>query len=246
MLLRKMVSMKKLDLLYEGKAKSVYNTDNKDHCIIEFRDDLTALNGARKGSFEGKGGINCFITSFVYEKLAAEGIKTHYIKKISATEILAEKVTIIPLEVIIRNTAAGSFAKKYGVQEGDSLLSPVLEFSYKNDELNDPLINESQAMALGIATKEQIETISLISFKINECLKQIFRAVGLMLIDFKIEFGVSENGEIILADEVSQDTCRLWDIETKEKLDKDLFRFNQGNVKEAYSELFRRFSCGNA
>ena len=231
--------MKKLDLLYEGKAKKVYNTDDPDVLIVDYKDDATAFNGLKKGTIMGKGVVNNKMSNRVFQLLEEKGIPTHYIEELSDRETAVKKVEIVPLEVIVRNVAAGSFSKRLGVEEGRILKAPTLEFSYKNDDLGDPLINDYFAIALDLATREEIDTISDYAFRINEVYKEYFAAAGIELIDFKIEFG-RYKGQIILADETSPDTCRLWDIKTREKLDKDRFRRDMGNVEEAYNEVFNR------
>lgn len=231
--------MKKLDLLYEGKAKKVYNTDDPDVLIVDYKDDATAFNGLKKGTIMGKGVVNNRMSNRVFQLLEEKGIPTHYIEELSDRETAVKKVEIVPLEVIVRNVAAGSFSKRLGVEEGRVLKAPTLEFSYKNDDLGDPLINDYFAIALDLATREEIDTISDYAFRINEVYKEYFAAAGIELIDFKIEFG-RYKGQIILADETSPDTCRLWDIKTREKLDKDRFRRDMGNVEEAYNEVFNR------
>ncbi len=233
--------MEKLEMLYEGKAKKVFKTDDEKLLIVDYKDDATAFNGLKKGQIMGKGVINNKMTNIVLQYLADNGIETHFVKELSDRETLVKRVSIVPLEVIIRNVAAGSFSKKFGVAEGTPLNNPILEFSYKNDELGDPMINELQALAIGIATKEEIDSISEQALKINELLKKFFLNVGIKLIDFKIEFG-RYDGRVILADEISPDTCRLWDAETNEKLDKDRFRRDLGNVEEAYQEVWRRIT----
>ena len=231
--------MEKLEQLYEGKAKKVFKTDNADQLIVDYNDDATAFNGEKKGTIVGKGVINNRMTNRVFQLLEKEGVPTHYIEELSERETLVKKVEIVPLEVIIRNVAAGSFSKRLGVEEGTALQIPTIEFSYKNDELGDPLINSYFAVALGLATWEEIETIKKYAFKVNDVLKAYFLQADMKLIDFKIEFG-RYHDEIILADEVSPDTCRLWDVHTNEKLDKDRFRRDLGNVEEAYNEVFNR------
>lgn len=231
--------MEKLEQLYEGKAKKVFKTDDADRLIVDYKDDATAFNGVKKGTIVGKGAINNRMTNKVFQMLEKEGVPTHYIEELSDRETLVKKVEIVPLEVIIRNVAAGSFSKRLGVEEGTPLKIPTIEFSYKNDELGDPLINSYFAVALGLATWEEIETIKKYAFKVNDVLKAYFLQADMKLIDFKIEFG-RFHGEIILADEVSPDTCRLWDVHTNEKLDKDRFRRDLGNVEEAYNEVFKR------
>ncbi len=233
--------MEKLEMLYEGKAKKVFKTDDEKLLIVDYKDDATAFNGLKKGQIMGKGVINNKMTNIVLQYLADNGIETHFVKELSDRETLVKRVSIVPLEVIIRNVAAGSFSKKFGVAEGTPLNNPILEFSYKNDELGDPMINELQALAIGIATKEEIDSISEQALKVNELLKKFFLNVGIKLIDFKIEFG-RYDGRVILADEISPDTCRLWDAETNEKLDKDRFRRDLGNVEEAYQEVWRRIT----
>lgn len=234
--------MKKLDLLYVGKAKKVFATDDPTLCIFEYKDDATAFNGLKKGSFDGKGIINNQMANFIFRLLEKKGIKTHLVEEISPRETLVKKVDIIPLEVIVRNIAAGSFSKRYGVAEGTPFTAPTLEFSYKNDELGDPLINDYQAIALGIVTKEEIDTIADMAFKVNEALKEIFLNIGIKLVDFKIELGKTCDGEIVLADEISPDTCRLWDAETNKKLDKDRFRQDLGEFGEVYHEVWGRLT----
>ena len=231
--------MKKLDLLYEGKAKKVYRTDDEDVLIVDYKDDATAFNGLKKGTILGKGAINNRMTNRVFQILEQEGIETHFVEELSERETAVKKVEIVPLEVIVRNVAAGSFSKKLGIEEGRTLLCPTLEFSYKNDELGDPFINDYYALALGLATREEIDAITDMTFRINEVMKRYFAGAGIELIDFKIEFG-RYHGRIILADEVSPDTCRLWDAKTHEKLDKDRFRRDMGNVEDAYNEVFHR------
>lgn len=231
--------MKKLDLLYEGKAKKVYKTDDEDVLIVDYKDDATAFNGLKKGTIVGKGAINNRMTNHIFKLIEKEGVPTHLVEELSDRETAVKKVEIVPLEVIVRNVAAGSFSKRMGVEEGTKLLCPILEFSYKNDDLGDPFINDYYALALGLATKEEIETITKYTFKVNEVMMKYFDSLGIDLIDFKIEFG-RYKGQIILADEVSPDTCRLWDKETHEKLDKDRFRRDLGNVEDAYQEVFKR------
>ena len=231
--------MKKLEQLYEGKAKKVFQTDDADRLIVDYKDDATAFNGEKKGTIVGKGAINNRMTNKVFQMLEKEGVPTHYIEELSDRETLVKKVEIVPLEVIIRNVAAGSFSKRLGVEEGTQLAIPTIEFSYKNDALGDPLINSYFAVALGLAAWEEIETIKKYAFQVNDVLKAYFLQADIKLIDFKIEFG-RYHGEIVLADEVSPDTCRLWDVHTNEKLDKDRFRRDLGNVEEAYNEVFRR------
>ena len=231
--------MKKGTQLYEGKAKKVYLTDDPDVLIVDYKDDATAFNGEKKGTIVGKGAINNRMSNYLFKQLEKEGIPTHLIEELSDRETAVKKVSIVPLEVIVRNVAAGSFSKRLGVPEGTEFTEPTIEFSYKNDELGDPLINEYFARALNLASWDEIETIKKYAFKINEVLKGFFLAAELRLIDFKIEFG-RYHGTIILADEISPDTCRLWDVHTNEKLDKDRFRRDLGNVEEAYQEVMKR------
>ena len=229
----------KKEMLYEGKAKKVWLTDNEDQLIVDYKDDATAFNGLKKGSIENKGVVNNRMTNLLLQMLEKKGVPTHYIQELSDRETLVKKVEIVPLEVIVRNVAAGSFSKRFGVEEGTALLSPTLEFCYKNDDLGDPMINDYQIYALGLATKEELETISDLTFKVNDGLIAFFKELNIKLIDFKIEFG-RYHGQIILADEISPDTCRLWDADTNEKLDKDRFRRDMGGVEGAYAEVFKR------
>lgn len=231
--------MKKLGLLYEGKAKKVYKTEDEDVLIVDYKDDATAFNGEKKGTIVGKGVVNNRMTNHIFQLLEKEGIPTHFVEELSDRETAVKKVEIVPLEVIIRNIAAGSFSKKLNIEEGTKLLIPTLEFSYKDDALGDPMINDYYAIAIGAATKEEIEKITDLVFKINNFLVTYFKEAGIELVDFKVEFG-RYKGDIILADEISPDTCRLWDVETHEKLDKDRFRRNMGNVEEAYIEVYKR------
>ena len=231
--------MKKGTQLYEGKAKKVYLTDDPDVLIVDYKDDATAFNGEKKGTIVGKGAINNRMSNYLFKQLEEEGIPTHLIEELSDRETAVKKVSIVPLEVIVRNVAAGSFSKRLGVPEGTEFTEPTIEFSYKNDELGDPLINDYFARALNLASWAEIETIKKYAFKINEVLKEFFLAAELRLIDFKIEFG-RYHSTIILADEISPDTCRLWDVHTNEKLDKDRFRRDLGNVEEAYQEVMKR------
>jgi len=232
--------MEKLEQVYEGKAKKVFKTDNPNEFIIEYKDDATAFNGEKKGSIGGKGVINNKMTELIFTMLEEKGIPTHFIKLLSDSEQLVKAVSIFPLEVIIRNTAAGSICKRVGLEEGLKLETPIFEFSYKNDAFGDPLINDYHALAMKLATKEEIEIIREMTFKINEILKAYFLEKGINLVDFKIEFGKTADGQIVLADEISPDTCRFWDVKTNEKLDKDRFRRNLGNVEEAYVEMLKR------
>ncbi len=234
--------MEKRELLYEGKAKKVYATDDKNVVIQEFKDDATAFNGEKKGTIIGKGVVNNKISCKIFKMLEEKGIPTHLIEIIDDRNMLIKKVEIVKLEVIVRNIAAGSFSKRYGVAEGTIFKAPTFEFSYKEDALGDPLINDYHAMAMGLATSQEIETIRGYALKINEILKEYFDERNIILVDFKLEFGRTHDGKIILADEISPDTCRFWDKKTKEKLDKDRFRRDMGNVEEAYAEMLRRLS----
>lgn len=231
--------MQKREQLYEGKAKKVYETEDKDVLILFYKDDATAFNGLKKGTIMGKGAINNRMTNHLLQIIEKKGVPTHFIQQLNDRETAVKRVDIVPLEVIVRNVAAGSFSKRLGISEGQELAEPTIEFSYKNDELGDPLINSYFARALKLATAAEIEKIKEYAFKINEILKAEFLKAGLRLIDFKIEFG-RFHGEIILADEISPDTCRLWDAESNEKMDKDRFRRDLGNVEEAYTEAARR------
>lgn len=232
--------MKKGRQIYEGKAKKVFATDSADCLIVEYKDDATAFNGLKKGTITGKGVINNRMTNRLMLVLEKEGIPTHLVKELSDRETLVKHVKIVPLEVIIRNISAGSFSKHYGVEEGMVFDSPIIEFSYKNDDLGDPLINSYHALALKLATQEEIDTIKKLAFQVNEVLKKFFLSVGIELVDFKLEFGRLADGSIVLADEISPDTCRLWDLETHKKLDKDRFRRDLGGVEDAYDEVFLR------
>ena len=231
--------MEKKELLYEGKAKKVHTTEDPDVLIVSYKDDATAFNGLKKGTIVGKGAINNRMTNYIFKKLEEKGVPTHYIEELNDRETAVKKVEIVPLEVIIRNFSAGSFAKKMGMEEGVPFKCPTLEFSYKNDDLGDPFINKYYALALDLATEEEIDAITRYAFQVNEVMKEYFASLNIELIDFKIEFG-RYHGQIILADEVSPDTCRLWDKDTHEKLDKDRFRRDLGNVEDAYQEVFRR------
>lgn len=232
--------MKKTVQLYEGKAKKVYATDDPELVIVSYKDDATALDGLKKGTVAGKGVVNNKMSNFLCRLLESRGVKTHYVEELSDRETLVKKVSIVPLEVIIRNISAGSFAKRYGVEEGIVFKSPTIEFSYKNDDLHDPLINSYHALALGLATEEEINTIKETAFKINGILKEYFLTLNVKLVDFKLEFGRTSDGTVILADEISPDTCRFWDADTNEKLDKDRFRRDMGGVEEAYAEMMKR------
>lgn len=233
--------MKKLEQLYEGKAKKVFATDDPDIVIVDYKDDATAFNGLKKGTIAGKGVINNKMSNMLFKIMEQHGIPTHYVEELSDRETAVKKVQIVPLEVIIRNTAAGSFSKRYGVPEGKKLPVTVLEFSYKNDDLGDPLINDYHALAMELATLEEIDTIKKMAFKVNDVMKDFFKTLNIDLIDFKLEFGRFK-GQIILADEISPDTCRFWDMTTGEKLDKDRFRRDMGGVEDAYKEVFARLT----
>ncbi|MBX7281276.1 phosphoribosylaminoimidazolesuccinocarboxamide synthase [Clostridium chauvoei] len=233
--------MEKLEMMYEGKAKKIYATESKDEVIVYYKDDATAFNGEKKGEIEDKGVLNNAITSMLFEMLNKKGIKTHFVKKLSDREQLCKKVEIVPLEVIVRNVAAGSMAKRLGLEEGFELKTTVFELSYKDDFLGDPLINDYHAVGIGATTFEELQKIYDMTAKINELLKKFFKEQNIILIDFKLEFG-RYNGEIVLADEISPDTCRFWDAKTGEKLDKDRFRRDLGNVKDAYVEILNRIS----
>jgi phosphoribosylaminoimidazole-succinocarboxamide synthase len=232
--------MEKKEQLYEGKAKKVFKTDDENLYIVDYKDDATAFNGQKKGQIAGKGVVNNKMSNFMMQIMEKNGIPTHFVKELSDRETLVKKVTIVPLEVIIRNIAAGSFSKRLGVEEGTPLKTTVLEYSYKDDDLGDPLINDYHALALGIVEQKDLDIISDMAFKVNDVLKAYFDSVNIELVDFKIEFGRTPDGQIILADEISPDTCRLWDKDTHEKLDKDRFRRDMGNVEEAYEEVFKR------
>ena len=232
--------MVKGEQLYEGKAKKVFATDDPERLIVDYKDDATAFNGLKRGTIRGKGVINNQMSNLLMQLLETKGVTTHFVKELSERETLVKKVSIVPLEVIIRNISAGSFAKHYGVDEGIVFDAPTIEFSYKNDELGDPLLNEYHALALKLATKEEIETIKAYSFRVNEVLKEFWKGCGVTLVDFKLEFGRLSDGTIVLADEISPDTCRLWDSATGEKLDKDRFRRDLGGVEDAYQEIMRR------
>ena len=226
--------------LYEGKAKKVFATENPEYVIVSYKDDATAFNGLKKGTITGKGVINNRMTNLLMQMLEKAGVKTHCVEELSDRETLVRKVSIVPLEVIVRNVSAGSFSKRYGVEEGIRFENPTIEFSYKNDELGDPLLNEYHALALKLATREEIDQIKAMAFKVNELLREFFDKCGVELIDFKLEFGRLSDGTIVLADEISPDTCRFWDKNTHEKLDKDRFRRDLGNVEDAYQEMMMR------
>ena len=232
--------MKKLEQIYEGKAKKVYATDDPELVIVDYKDDATALDGLKKGTIAGKGVINNQMTNRLMDKMEKAGIPTHFVKELSQRETLVKKVSIVPLEVIVRNISAGHFASRYGVEEGIVFDQPTIEFSYKNDDLHDPLLNEYHAIALKLATREEIDLIKKYSFAVNDVLKAFWRECGVTLVDFKLEFGKTSDGTIVLADEISPDTCRLWDSKTHEKLDKDRFRRDMGGVEDAYAEIMKR------
>ena len=235
------MSVTKMEQLYEGKAKKVFKTSDPELYIVDYKDDATAFNGLKKGQILGKGAINNRMSNFLMQKLEAAGIPTHFVEQLSDRETVVKKVTIVPLEVIIRNISAGSFAKRYGVEEGIVFEQPTIEFSYKNDDLGDPLINDYHAVALKAATWEDIETIKKYAFGVNDFLKKyLLENINVDLVDFKLEFGRLSDGTIVLADEISPDTCRLWDHDTHEKLDKDRFRRDLGNVEDAYNEIAKR------
>lgn len=232
--------MKKLQQLYEGKAKKVFATDDPELLIVEYKDDATAFNGLKKGTIAGKGSINNRVSNFLMKMLEKNGIKTHLVSEISERETIVKKVQIVPLEVIVRNIAAGSLSKRTGLPEGTKLKSTVLEFCYKNDELGDPMFNEYHIFAMELATRAELDKISAMALKINKILGEYLLGAGIELIDFKLEFGRTSDGEIILADEISPDTCRFWDSKTGEKLDKDRFRRDMGGVEDAYKEVMKR------
>lgn len=232
--------MEKGALLYEGKAKRLYATDIEDVLFVEYKNSATAFNGQKKAEIEGKGILNNKISTLLFEKLKHQGIESHFIQRISDNEQLVRKVDIIPLEVVVRNIAAGSFSKRLGIEEGTPLKRPIVEFYYKKDELNDPMINQEHIEILGLATKEEIDTITNYALNVNEALRKIFQDIGVVLVDFKLEFGRDKDGKILLADEISPDTCRLWDAETKEKLDKDVFRRDLGSLADAYEKILSR------
>ncbi|MCI5904960.1 MAG: phosphoribosylaminoimidazolesuccinocarboxamide synthase [Oscillospiraceae bacterium] len=234
-----MENLEKKEQLYEGKAKKVFATSNPDYVIVDYKDDATAFNGVKKGTISGKGVINNKMSNYMFKQLEQAGVPTHFVEEISDRETIVKKVEIVPLEVIVRNVAAGSFSKKLGIEEGTPLKQPTLEFSYKNDDLGDPFINDYYALGLGLATKEEIADITKYAFMVNDFMLDFFKKVNVDLIDFKIEFG-RFHGKVILADEISPDTCRFWDSTTHEKLDKDRFRRDLGGVEEAYQEIMKR------
>ena len=232
--------MKKLEQLYEGKAKKVYATEDPNVVIVSYKDDATAFDGLKKGTITGKGAINNQMTNYLMQQLEKAGVPTHFVEQLSERETAVKKVSIVPLEVIIRNISAGSFAKRYGVEEGIVFDEPTIEFSYKNDDLGDPLLNTYHALALKLATQQEIDLIKKYAFMVNDLLKGFMKEIGIDLVDFKLEFGKTSDGAIVLADEISPDTCRLWDETTHEKLDKDRFRRDLGGAEEAYEEVMRR------
>ena len=232
--------MQKLEKLYEGKAKMVFRTDDPELLIVEYKDDATAFNGEKRGTIAGKGVINNRVTNHLMTLLEEQGVPTHFVRELSDRETLVKKVTIVPLEVIVRNISAGSFAKRFGVEEGIVFDAPTIEFSYKNDDLGDPLMNSYHALALKLATQEEIDLIKKYAFAVNDLLRGFMKEIGIDLVDFKLEFGKTSDGTIVLADEISPDTCRLWDEQTHEKLDKDRFRRDMGGAEEAYEEVMRR------
>ena len=237
--------MEKREQLYEGKAKKVFATDDADLVIVDYKDDATAGDGAKKGTIRGKGVVNNRLSNNLMKMLAEKGVPTHFVEELSDRETLVKKVEIVPLEVIIRNISAGSFAKRFGVEEGIVFDAPTIEFSYKNDDLGDPLMNSYHALALKLATQEEIDLIKKYAFAVNDLLRGFMKEIGIDLVDFKLEFGKTADGTIVLADEISPDTCRLWDEQTHEKLDKDRFRRDLGNVEDAYNEVFRRLGIAD-
>lgn len=232
--------MEKREQLYEGKAKKVFATDDPNLVIVSYKDDATAFNGLKKGQIAGKGVVNNKMSNYLMQIIEKKGVPTHYVKELNDRETLVKKVKIVPLEVIVRNVAAGSFSKRFGVKEGTKLLCPTLEYSYKNDELGDPMINHYFVLACGWATQEQLDKITEYAFRINDILKEFFKGINVDLIDFKLEFGTLPDGTLVLADEISPDTCRFWDASTHEKLDKDRFRRDLGGVEDAYQEMMKR------
>lgn len=234
--------MKKLEMLYEGKAKKVYRTEDENLYIVEYKDDATAFNGLKKGTIVNKGIMNNEISAKLFSILEEKGVETHQVRKLNDREVLVKKVKIIPLEVLVRNYAAGSLSKRLGLEEGTKLSTTVLEFCYKDDALGDPMINEYHIKAMGIAAEQEVEKIKEMALKVNEVLSEYMLSRGIILVDFKLEFGKTPDGKIILADEISPDTCRLWDATTHEKLDKDRFRRDLGKVEESYMEVVRRLS----
>ena len=234
------MAYEKKEQLYEGKAKKVYATNDPEVVIVSYKDDATAFNGLKTGTITGKGAINNRMTNNLMRRLEEKGVPTHYVEELNDRETAVKKVSIVPLEVIVRNISAGSFAKRYGVEEGIVFDEPTFEFSYKNDDLGDPLLNTSHALALKLATREEISLIRKYTMMVNDLLKGFMKEIGIDLVDFKLEFGKTSDGTIVLADEISPDTCRLWDEKTHEKLDKDRFRRDLGGAEEAYEEVMRR------
>ncbi len=234
------MEIEKTEQLYEGKAKKVFATNDENLCIVSYKDDATAFNGLKKGTIEGKGAINNRVTNFLMHMLEKEGIPTHFVKELNDRETIVKKVRIVPLEVIVRNIAAGSLAKRLGIEEGTPMKQPVLEFSYKNDDLGDPMVNDYHILAMEFASQEELQTIKSMALKINEVLSAFLKEDGISLIDFKLEFGKTADGTLVLADEISPDTCRFWDTKTGEKLDKDRFRRDMGGVEDAYQEVLKR------
>ncbi len=232
--------MEKKEQMYEGKAKKVFATEDANYCIVSYKDDATAFNGLKKGTITGKGVVNNRMSNYLMKELEAVGVPTHFVEELNDRETVVKKVSIVPLEVIIRNVAAGSFSKRLGVEEGTALKTTILEFCYKDDDLGDPMVNDYHILAMGYATAEELDTIKDLTFKVNEFLKDFFKKINVDLIDFKIEFGKTPDGQILLADEISPDTCRFWDATTHEKLDKDRFRRDLGNVEDAYQEMMKR------
>ena len=232
--------MEKREQLYEGKAKKVFATDDPKRYVVEYKDDATAFNGEKRGTIAGKGVVNNRMSNILFRMLEANGVPTHFVEELSDRETLVRAVEIVPLEVIVRNVAAGSFSKRYGVEEGIVFDAPTIEFSYKNDDLGDPLMNSYHALALKLATQEEIDLIKKYAFAVNDLLRGFMKEIGIDLVDFKLEFGKTADGTIVLADEISPDTCRLWDEQTHEKLDKDRFRRDLGHVEAAYQEMFKR------
>ncbi len=232
--------MERKEQLYEGKAKKVFATDDPAYCIVSYKDDATAFNGLKKGTIRGKGVVNNKMSNYLMSLLEKEGVPTHFVEELNDRDALVRRVSIVPLEVIVRNVAAGSFSKRVGCPEGTALKTTILEYCYKDDDLGDPMVNDYQILAMGWATKEELGTIAALTFKINDFLKDFFKKINIDLIDFKIEFGRTPDGKIILADEISPDTCRFWDSTTHEKLDKDRFRRDLGGVEDAYAEMMKR------
>ncbi|MBQ6164578.1 MAG: phosphoribosylaminoimidazolesuccinocarboxamide synthase [Clostridia bacterium] len=232
--------MEKREQMYEGKAKKVFATDDPAYCIVSYKDDATAFNGLKKGTIRGKGVVNNKMSNYLMGLIEKEGVPTHFVEELNDRDALVRRVSIVPLEVIVRNVAAGSFSKRVGCPEGTALKTMILEYCYKDDDLGDPMVNDYHILAMGWATKEELDTIAAYTFKINDFLKDFFKKINIDLIDFKIEFGRTPDGKIILADEISPDTCRFWDSTTHEKLDKDRFRRDLGGVEDAYAEMMKR------